>query len=394
MLVKKIVLEKANRLHQLPPELLTFVPSEQRGRLLRRGDTIDLATFRWPILFKDFEPTTAASLQPTDERRLGELKEALAAWLATQHGTHILADKEIFVGGSISCLLHALCLAFIDHGDLAFVPDLGLPAYRRAVVSAGGEPVTYSISAKSGWQPEFDRITTRLGKVARLLFLNSPHNPTGAELSQQEMENLVWNAGRENLLVVNDAAYQAIPDRKPVSLLAVSGGKKVGVEVYSFAYQFGLPWLPFGFVAGNREVIAALEQASRLCSTALPAGYADLIFEAIRKYPAPTLRDTRRSFGRAADTSEKFVELLGLNKTGFRTIPFLWLQTESRRQSVVLARQLFRKYRLLVVPGTDFGEGGEGYVRVSLTAGEHAFAEAADRLKKRRLALKQKDTDA
>lgn len=393
MIVKKIVLEKANRLHQLPPELLTFVPSEQRHNLLRRGDTIDLATFRWPISFGDFELTAPVSLEPVNDRRLSELKEALAAWLAAQHGTNVLADKEIFIGGSISSLMFTLCLAFIDPGDLAFVPDLGLPVYRRAIVAAGGEPVTYTISAKSGWQPEFDRITTRLGKVARLLFLNSPHNPTGAELSQQEMENLVWNAGRENLLVINDAAYQAIPDREPVSLLSVSGGKKVGVEVYSFAYLFGLPWLPFGFVAGNREVIAALEQASRLCPAALPSGYVDMIFEIVRKYPSPGLREARRTFGRAADAAEKLVELMGLSKTGFRTIPYLWLQTEARRQSVGLARQLFRKYRLLVVPGSDFGESGEGFIRLSLTAGESAYAEAADRLKKRRLSLKKKESE-
>ena len=393
MTVKKIVLEKANRLYQLPPELLTFVPSDQRRRLLRRADMVDLATFGWPVAFADFDRSSSLSLQPINDNRIDELKEAIAAWVSAQHGTRIVADKEVFVGGSISTLLHTLSLAFIDHGDLAFVPDLGLPAYRRAVVASGGEPVTYTISAKSGWQPEFDRITTRLGRVARILFLNSPHNPTGAELSQQEMENLVWNASRENLLVVNDAAYQSIPDRPPVSLLSVAGGKKVGVELYSFSYQFGLPWLPFGFVVGNREVIAALELSSRLCPAALPAGFADMIFDAIRKYPSTRLRDVRQYLSRTADSAGRLAEQLGLSKTGYRTTPYLWYQIESRRQSVAFARQLFRKYRLLVVPGSDFGESGEGFVRLSLTAGEKAFADAAERLKKRRLSLKKKETD-
>lgn len=392
--IKKIVLEKANRLYQLPPELMTFIPREQRVRLLRRAEVVDLASFVWPVRFGEHDLTSPASLVPADSLKIAELKEELAAWLQRQHGGHFNAEHEIFVGGSITSLIFALCLAYVDHGDLAFAPDLGIPTYRRGIIAAGGEPVTYPITAKTNWQPDFERLGTSLGRVARLLFLNTPHNPTGSELNQQDMDDLVWRASREHLLVVNDAAYQAIPDRPPVSLLSAAGGKKVGVELYSFAYQFGLPHLPFGFVAGNREVIAALKQTKRLMPVAIPSGYVDLIMEAIRKFPTPRLKEVRQDVAQAADAADRLLRTLQLTRAGFRTVPFLWVRSESRRQSVALARQFFRRYRLLTVPGSDFGESGEGYLRLSLTPGKQGYVDADERLRKRRLSLKKKEAES
>ena len=155
-------------------------------------------------------------------------------------------------------------MAFIDHGDITFVPGLGLPTYRRVVAACGGEPVAYSVMSKDNWKPNFERVGTRLGRVARVMFVNTPHNPTGAELDEKEMADLVWLASKENIMIINDAAYQNISERKSTSLLSITGGRKVGVEVGSFAYHFGLPSMPLSFVVGNPEIISGLKLSSRL----------------------------------------------------------------------------------------------------------------------------------
>lgn len=384
MVITKVQLEKANRLFQMPPGLMSFVRSEERKGLLRRDDLIDLASFTWPAAPEGKAPN-AAAFEPAGRDQLGELREELAAWLNARHGCRIAADREIFMGGSITALVTMLALAFLDNGDIAFVPELGLPSYRQAVTSAGAEPVGYTISAKTGWLPDFERLGTRLGRVARLAFINSPHNPTGRELSEQEMAGLIWTASRENLLVVNDAAYQSIAERPPVSLLSISGGSRVGLELHSFAYALGLPRLPFGFALGNREAITTLKQVSRLVPTTFPAGYVQMAVEAIRAYPNPTLRAARQQIARTADRARALMELLDLEESTRRTIPFLWARIPSRRSATALARQLFRRHRILTIPGTDFGDSGEGYLRLSLTAGEQAYDEAVSRIKKRRL---------
>ena len=234
-MIKKVIIDKANRLYQMPLDILSFLPSSERKLILRQADLVDLASFNWPISFTPDQAPTLESLRPATSERLNNLKEEIAGWMAAQHQVK-LNTKEILIGPGISAMVYASSLAYIDHGDLAFVPNLGLPLYRRAVVACGGDAIGYGVSAKQDWKADFSKVSTRVGRVARLLYINSPHNPTGAELNDKELDSLVWTASRENLLVINDAAYHSIPSRLPISLLSIDGAKRVGVEPCSFSY--------------------------------------------------------------------------------------------------------------------------------------------------------------
>ncbi|MBK7142656.1 MAG: aminotransferase class I/II-fold pyridoxal phosphate-dependent enzyme [bacterium] len=381
-MIKKIVVDKADRLYQMPLDLASFIPSRQ-GKLLRRPDTVDLGSFRWPLSFNDDYAIEPKALNPATPERINNLKEELAAWFLAKHQVKLVPEKEIYIGGSISSLVFGLALANLDNGDLAFVPDLGVPLYRKVIVACGGEAVGYSISPKNNWHPDFERINTRMGRVARLLFLNSPHNPTGAELSEKELANLVWLASKENTLVANDAAYQSVPSRLPLSLLAVEGAKRVGIELYSFSYTFGLAPLPFGFAVGNRDAISGLEAASSLMKPSIPEYFVELALRNIRQYPSESLKFVRNRVQQTSAEAASLIGLLSLDVSGFATVPYLWARIERRRSAATLARLLYRRTRIVTIPGTIFGENGQGFLRLSLTAGTEAYEEAASRVKKR-----------
>ncbi len=384
MPVKKVVIDKASRLYQLAPEIRSFVPAEPRRSLVRKTEALDLATFTWPVGDRQNQLAARGGLQPAAQERLDNLKEELAGWFHAYHGAKVEPSKEIFIGGSISNLMFTIALAFIDNGDIAFVPELGIPLYRRVTTACGGDAVSYSISPKNGWLPDFERVHTRLGHVASILFLNSPHNPTGAELNEKEMADLAWLASHENIIVVNDVAYGAISGRRHVSLMSVTGGKRVGVEVYSFAYHFGLPALPFGFVVGNREIVRGLELASQVVPSFVPDCYVRLALPAVRQFPNDLIREARAVVTRNAAEGAKLLTMLRLEKSGFDTVPFIWAKIERRRQAVSAATLLYRRSRILAVPGTAFGGSGEGYLRFSLTAPPASYTAAVDRLRKRR----------
>lgn len=381
MPAKKVVIDKANRLYQMPPAILAFIRTEKKRGLLKRPELIDLASFSWPVEHESDQIPNAEELRPASRERLSNLKEELASWMVNCHRVKLVPEKEIFIGGRISRLLHSLALAFIDYGDVSFVPDVAIPLYRQAVIASGGEPVGYTVSARNDWRPSFDRLQTRLGRVARVLFLNSPHNPTGTVLGGNEMADLVWLANRENILVINDAAYQGIPDRTPPSLLSVKNGKKIGVEVYSFAYQFGLPPVPFGFAAGCRNIISGLKMANSLASSFIPDYYVTMALEAIRQFPSAALKVQRNTFRQTLAETHKLLERLALEKIGFDTVPFVWARIEKRANCVTVARSLFKRNRILAAPGSGFGENGKGYLRFSLTADPRAYLNAVARLK-------------
>lgn len=391
MLIKKVLIDKANRLYQLPPDLLAFAESNRQKPFLRRADLIDLASFRWPVTFAEDQMPDLDGMLPAGKDQINQLKEELAGWFAKRTKVRITADKGIYIGGSISTLTYQMALAYIDAGDVAFVPSVGIPLYRRVVIACNGEPIGYSISARNDWLPGFDRLRSRLGRVARLLFLNSPHNPTGAELSEKEMAELAWIAGRENILLVNDAAYGAISARQPVSLLSIRGGQKVGVELYSFSYQFGLPPLPFGFAIGSKEAISGLNATSRIVPTMIPKYYIDLALRGIRDYPGTQLKQMRSLISSTGAEANNLLNLLKLEAAGSASVPYLWARISKRRQAVNMARLLFKRYRILAAPGSSFGENGEGYLRFCLTAGAEAFAQATKRIKRRKILTPKDD---
>ncbi|PWB68567.1 hypothetical protein C3F09_11355 [candidate division GN15 bacterium] len=381
-MIKRVIIDKANRLYQMPLDILSFLPSGERKLVLRHADLVDLASFRWPLDFPADHVPTVENMHPASGERLNNLKEEIISWMAAHHQVK-LNTNEVLVGPGISAMVFASSLAYIDHGDLAFVPNLGVPLYRRAVIACGGDTVGYGISARNDWQPDFSKLGTRLGRVARVLYINSPHNPTGSELSDKQLSSLVWTASRENLLVINDAAYQSIPSRLPVSLLSAEGGKRVGVELYSFSYSFGLPAMPFGFAVGNREALAGLKGALSLFAAPMPDYFVEPAIRAIRQYPGTGIKKVRSLVQSSAAEATHLLSELALETSGAATVPFLWTRIARRRPATNIARLLYRRSRVLVVPGTSFGENGQGFLRFSLTAEPALYSEATGRIKRR-----------
>ncbi|UCD62934.1 MAG: pyridoxal phosphate-dependent aminotransferase [Candidatus Zixiibacteriota bacterium] len=391
MVIKKAVIDKANRLYKMAPDIFSFTREKPRPSPLKKTRLLDLARFRWPVSMDSGSVPGEKQFAPADRAKLDELKEALSQWFSDHRQVKISGDREIFIGAGISSLILNIGLAFIDNGDIVFVPELGVPLYKKVTAACGGEPVHYSVTPKTGWRPDFERINTRLGRVARLLFLNSPHNPTGAALNEKETGDLVWMAARENTVIINDAAYQSVDARTPTSLLAVDGGKKVGAEVYSFSYLLGLPPLPFGFVAGNRDVISGLEAVSGLMPAFIPEYYVDLALRALRMYPGDGLKLARDRMHRCEAEVAGLLNLLALEKSGYDTVPFVWAQIAGRRSARTQAGILYRRMRVLVAPGTSFGDSGEGFLRLSLTAEPEDYRAACERIRQRGRILKVGD---
>ena len=382
-MIKKVLIDKANRTYQFPPDLFSFLPDNEKPSLIKKTELIDLGKFNWNIPYSQNEKINQESLAPASSKKLDELKETISDWIYEQYKVRIIPKKEIYIGGSVSQLLFASALAYIEPSDIVFVPKLGLPIYRKVITACGGEAVNYDISLRSNWAPDFTKLSSRLGHVARILYLNSPHNPTGYTMKQSELEQLVALASKENIAVINDAAYQSIIDKPDSSLIGTKDGKRIGIEIYSFSYQFGLPKLPFGFAVGSKDLIEGLTRTTGLFARHIPVYYVDMALEGIRKFPSDNIADIKKQFLKSKNEAEKLFELLNIEPISNGTYPFLWGKLAKRKSSQKFATQLFRKYRILAVPGTVFGNNGEGFIRLSLTAPASAYQEAYTRIKKK-----------
>ena len=388
MPAKKVVIEKADRIYQLPPPLFTTLPKEKEKTLLKKTDILNFSRFSWPVQPDEELTLNADSLKPASGAKRDSLKSELADWFEKHHGVQLDPDKELYIGSGVRNLILNIGLAFIDRGELAFVPELGHPHYKRTVAACGGDTVSYRVSAKSDWLPDFSTVTSPIGRIARMLFLNSPHNPSGAVLNGKELNKLAAMASKENVIIINDAAYQSLSDAQPPSLLSVKGGTKIGAEVYSFSYMFGLPSLPFGFVAGHSEIINGLTQIASLSPQPALNLFCDLALEAIRKFPNQSLKSMRRQISNSRAEAMKLFDLLELEPSGYNFVPFMWGRIAGRRSSVVAAKILYHGGKIAALPGSEFGESGEGYLRFSLTAPPETYVKAIQRIKKRQRLFK------
>ncbi len=383
MPVKKVVIEKANRVYQLPPPLFTSLPPKREKTLLKKTDFLNFSSFEWGVETESDITLKADSLKQASKSKLELLKTELAKWFEKFNGAQLDPEKEIFVGGGVRNLILNIGLTFIDRGELVFVPELGYPHYKRVIAACGGDDVSYATSAKSDWMPDFSTLSSSIGRIARLLFLNSPHNPTGAVLLEKDYSRLFAMASKENVMIVNDATYQSLSDSRVPSMLSVKGAQKVGVELHSFSHTFGLPSLPFGFAAGHAEVINGLSQISNLSPQPVLNFYCDMALEAMRKFPSPALKSINRKISDSRAEALKLFDLLELEPKGHNTVPFLWGKIEGRRSSSIAAKILYHAGKIVALSGTEFGEGGEGYLRFSLTAAPETYVKAIQRLKKR-----------
>ena len=133
--------------------------------------------------------------------------------------------------GSKEGIMH-ISMTYLNSGDRVLVPNPGYPTYTSAVTLAGGVATPYSLTAESGWMPDFESIDT---SGVKMMIINYPHMPTGAVATLEQLERIVSFCRKHSILLLNDNPYGFIRNAEPVSLLQVEGAKEVAMELNSLS---------------------------------------------------------------------------------------------------------------------------------------------------------------
>ncbi|HDL04278.1 MAG TPA: aminotransferase class I/II-fold pyridoxal phosphate-dependent enzyme [candidate division Zixibacteria bacterium] len=380
-MIKKVVLDKADRLYHFPFDLEEFYPKRTLKTGERKIPVIDLGHFNWPV---KGEPAQGGNcLETADANDFQHLKILLAEWLKKEFGIKIDPRKEIYIGQGIHRIVFDICLAYVEYGDIVLCPEPGMPFYRRMAISVGGVPVTYPITARTNYKPSFVRLLSNQGKAAKIIILNNPNNPFGTMLDETDLAELIGIASKQNLYVVNDAAYCTLAEEKYIPLQAIPGGDKVGLEIFSFPYIFGMPYIPFGFAVGTPDVISGLINIRKTVGLTVPKAWIEAAAAAIESYPSPDVKAVRKLITQSRLEAGRLVEKMEWRQISDRSCPFMWAKIPDRKHSVTYASALLRRWKILTLPGTAFGEIGDGYIRLSLTAGPDKYKEAIQRSSKK-----------
>jgi LL-diaminopimelate aminotransferase len=308
---------------------------------------------------------------------------AAATFYKRRFGVDIDPKREFMaLLGAKEGLAH-ICLAILDPGDLALVPDPGYPVYAGGSILAGSEVRYLPLKPDNGFLPDLDAVSEEDARRAKVLFIGYPNNPTGAVVEDDFFARVVAFAKKYDIAVIHDNAYSELTYDGYVapSFLATPGAKDVGVEFFSFSKPFNMTGWRTGFAVGNHQI---LEHLWRL-KTNMDSG----MFDALQKTSAFILDSPWDFVHEMCDVYKRRRDLLGeaLTSVGMK-VPrikgtiYMWIPVPEGYTSGSFCEHVLEQAAVVITPGRGYGPAGEGFVRLSLTTPDDRLAEAVERIEK------------
>jgi aspartate/methionine/tyrosine aminotransferase len=374
----KVVINKADRLWKIPQSVLGSMRFAQKRLAARHVDQIDLENFS-PEIPCNLE--RAFNIQSSGMLPDPQLTDRLAEKIVSKHlslrSIELDPEHEIAITPGIRATAQMLCVGLLNPGDAAAYPDPGMQYFRTAICLADGVPRKYSLLESNDYIINISSLPAAPHKKTKILFVNYPHNPSGVTVDYYFYRELMKFVHPANILVAADCAYIYPGNPDPAGPLQVKNAAGKVVELHSLATTFGIPGL--GFAVGHKDAIAILKALFSSQGFA-PSGSTIAWAIAAFDHQEEAFQSRMETLKARRELVVEELKKLGWQVRSNRLIPFIWTKPDVRTASAPLARRLYVKAGVKVAPGSDFGEGGEGWLRLSLSADKKTLAEALGRL--------------
>ena len=309
-----------------------------------------------------------------------QLRQAFAAWYLRFYGVSLDANTEIQpLIGSKEGILHTT-LAFVNPGDGVLVPNPGYPTYSSVSRLAEAEIFTYDLLESNNWQPDFDQLEAMPLDKIKLMWVNYPNMPNGAQASMELFQRLVDFGKRHGIVIVNDNPYSFILHEKPLSILSVPGAKDIAIEMNSMSKSHNMAGWRIGMLASNPQFIQwILKVKSNIDS----GQFKPMMLAAVKALEAPDswYEDVNATYSRRRKIAEKIMATLGCSFDPRQGGLFLWGKIADDMESAeAVSDMLLYDARVFITPGFIFGSNGNRYIRISLCATEEKMNEALERI--------------
>ena len=355
-----------------------FVEIEKKKRaLIERGkDVIDLSIGDprelTPAFIADAlrSHVPERSSYPTVLGRV-QLRQAIAGWMSRRFGVTLDPETQILPANGSKEAVFNIHLALVDPSAArrrVVIPSPAYPVYERGAAFAGGVPTLLPLTRANGFLPDLDAVPAQVWNETALLWLNYPHNPTGASATQALYDRALALAHQYGFVVLSDEAYSELTfGATPAPSLLSSGVERARV-FQTLSKRSAMTGYRSGFVAGDPALIATVRALRPNLGVATPefvqhaaeaAWNDEAHVEALRATFRAKREDAIAMFskeGRAA---------------GFEVVPndatfYLWVAVPKGTTSGAEADRWLEHAGVAVVPGEAMGDPGEGFLRLAL----------------------------
>lgn len=345
-----------------------------------------------PNIARHIDPDALASSGYPPVSGLLALRNAIAAKLSKYNHLHVDPEWEILVCNGVSQGIGLMLDTFVDRGDLVALLDPSFFMYRLAAENRGARVVQIPTSLENGLTRVRDRDLSRSLRNTRVLFINSPANPTGGILAPETLERIAWWCQRRDVLIFSDEVYEHFSyEQAPISIGSFTAAKERTITANSFSKTFGMSAHRIGYLSGPRYLIQPM-----IVSFLATCPFVNMASQ-LMAIDAFNHLDHRAALVRAQFAARRDRMALELHRAGF---PFqrpagafyFWLPVRPLGLSgLEAASQLMAEERVRVMPGHSSGRGGNDFIRISY-AGETAVVEEGLRRLTRFVASLQRST--
>ncbi len=312
---------------------------------------------------------------------LPELRAAVAAKLLEDNCVAVDPVHEVLISAGALGAIQTVLDAFINAGDPVVLFDPTAPLYPLLARTRGARLRWLATWMEDGrTRFRMDQLARVLSN-ARLLILTSPANPTGGVVAPEDLEQIVWWANRQDVLILSDEVFERFHhDHEPVSLASMPGARERTLTVGSVSKGHGLASARVGWIAGHRHLVQPCRATAALRTPFVPAVCQQMALAALQNDPAPMdqLRDELAARRRYVFERLRSLELNAAWPAGAF---FFWISVwELGMTGRAFAEALLREHKVRVAPGDLFGPSGVGYIRLSYAIDEGRLQEALNRL--------------
>ncbi|MFD2515933.1 pyridoxal phosphate-dependent aminotransferase [Pontibacter locisalis] len=310
-----------------------------------------------------------------------ELRQAFCDWYAAYYNVSLNPDTEVLpLMGSKEGITY-ISNTYLNEGDKVLVPNPGYPAYAAATKIAGGVVREYDLKEENNWFPDLKALQEQDLTGVKIMWVNYPHMPTGAQASRAQLVELVTFAERNGILLCHDNPYSFILNNTPLSIFSVMGVAEHVLELNSLSKSHNLAGWRVGMVAGHPKHIENILIAKSNVDSGMFLGIQKGAIKAL-EMPSGWYEGLNEIYRERRKIVWQIMEELKCSYSRNQAGLFVWGKVRDEVEEVsCLVNDLLYKAGVFVTPGFIFGTNGNRYIRVSLCSDTERLKSALNRIK-------------
>lgn len=319
----------------------------------------------------------------TSNAGLKELKQEIAAYLSRRFDVTYDPDQELMVTVGGSEAIDIALRAMLDPGDEVLIPQPSYVSYVPCTILANGKPVIIELEAKDQFRLTKEKLLEKITPKTKALVLPFPNNPTGAIMEAKDLEEIAKIVAERDLFVISDEIYGELTyGTDHTTIAAFPGMKERTVLINGFSKSYAMTGWRLGYAAAPAQILAQMLKIHQFAIMCAPTTSQYAAVSALRNGDGD-VKMMRESYDQRRRYLMNAFKEMGLEcfepHGAFYTFPSI---KRFGMTSDEFATRLLYEEKVAVVPGTAFGDCGEGYVRISYAYSLKNLKEALGRIQR------------